>query len=295
MGCIMKKTVIIIIIALSFSGVFAVFEYMPGNVQPRTMCLATTSLIMGIDNIVANPASITGVKRMEGYLSYENLYMFAHAASAGFGYSFPTSAVGVKYSEFFVLGDYASEDSILAENARLHTERTVQLSYGGALQDIISIGTNVNFLYLSQKNEVQEDFNNMYYTVDAGIIGKIYERWFIGISVFNLTNTYINGYLDTYRYYVDRRVSAGLSFEPYKNLITSFDVSKTAEEPTSFGFGIVYEILKNTFEITAGARSYPVSYGAGFKATFNKLTLDYGYTGIAQMPPRHHVQISYFF
>ncbi|MDD3803305.1 MAG: hypothetical protein PHW02_02830, partial [bacterium] len=269
--------------------------YMPGNVQPRTMCLATTSLIMGLDNVVANPASITGVKRMDAFLSYENLYSFTHAASAGFGYRFSSSAVGLKYSEFFVLGDYANEDSIIAENANLHTERTVQLSYGGNLQDVISLGTTVNFLYLSQKNESQEDFSNMYYTVDAGLIGKIYERWLIGISVFNLTNTYINGYLDTYRYYVERKVSAGLSFEPYTNLTTSFDISKVSEEPTSFGFGIIYGILKNTFEITTGVRSYPVSYGAGFKAKFDKLTVDYGYTGIAQMPSRHHIQLSYFF
>ncbi|HAV91822.1 TPA: hypothetical protein DCW38_01395 [candidate division WOR-3 bacterium] len=291
----MKKIIFILIAVCSFTMLFAVFEYMPGNVQPRTMCLATTSLIMGIDNIVANPASISGVKRIDGYLSYENLYLFAHAATAGFGYKFNSSAVGLKYSEFFVLGDYADEDSILAENTRLHTERTVQLTYGGMLQDVISVGTNVNFLYLSQKNETQQDFNNLYYTVDLGLIGKIYDRWSLGISVFNLTNTYINGYLDTYRYYVERKVSAGLSFEPYTNLVTSFDVSKVSEEPTSFGFGIVYEIVKNTFEITTGVRSFPVSYGAGFKAKFDKMSVDYGYTGIAQMPSRHHVQISYFF
>ena len=291
----MKKIIFILIFVLSFSSVFAVFEYLPGNVQPRTMCLATTALIMGIDNIIANPASITGVNRIDGYLSYENLYLFTHAATAGFGYKFNSSAVGLKYSEFFVMGDYADEDSVLEENANLHTERTVQLTYGGNLQDLISVGTNVNFLYLSQKSEDPESFNNLYYTVDVGLIGKIYERWLIGISVFNVTNTYINGYMDTYRYYIDRKVSAGLSFEPYKNLVTSFDVSKVAEEPTSFGFGIIYEILKNTFEITSGVRSYPVSYGAGFKAKFNKLAIDYGYTGVAQMPSRHHIQISYFF
>ncbi|MGE3063174.1 MAG: hypothetical protein AB7T10_06020 [bacterium] len=291
----MKKLLLIFIFVFSFSALFAVFEYLPGNVQPRTMCLATTSLIMGLDNIVANPASITGVRGIDAYLSYENLYLFTHAATAGFGYKFPTSAVGLKYSEFFILGDYADEDSIISENTNLHTERTVQLSYGGNLQDIISVGTNVNFLYLSQKNESQENFNNMYYTVDAGLIGKIYERWLIGISVFNVTNTYINGYMDTYRYYIERKISAGLSFEPYKNLVTSFDISKVTDEPTSFGFGIIYELLKNTFEISTGVRSYPVSYGAGFKATFNKFTVDYGYTGVAQMPSRHHVQISYFF
>ncbi|PIP14233.1 MAG: hypothetical protein COX48_01965 [bacterium (Candidatus Stahlbacteria) CG23_combo_of_CG06-09_8_20_14_all_34_7] len=291
----MKKIILFLSIICTFNITFAVFEYMPGNVQPRTMCLATTSLIMGIDNIVANPASISGVRHIDGYLSYENLYMFTHAASAGFGYKFSSNAVGLKYSEFFVIGDNANEDSILAENTRLHTERTVQLTYGGNLQDMISVGTNVNFLYLSQKNEVQEDFNNMYYTVDFGLIGRIYKRWSLGISVFNLTNTYINGYMDTYRYYIERKVSAGLSFEPYKNLITSFDVSKVSEEPTSFGFGIVYELMKNTFEMTTGVRSYPVSYGGGFKAKFNKFEVDYGYTGIMQLPSRHHIQISYYF
>ena len=149
----------------------------------------------------------------------------------------------------------------------------------------------MNILYLDQKDYG----SNIYYTVDLGFIGTIYERWNIGIAVSNLTSTYIESSIDEHRYYFDRKVSAGISFLPYKNLITSFDVSKAAGWPTSFGGAIQYELFEDLFTIRAGVKSFPIQYGAGFEVQVRNFSIDYGYTADQFENAVHHIQLNYTF
>ena len=288
----MKKFIISSFLFFAFIlYIFPAFEFMPGNVKVKSMQYTTTALIMGMDNTIINPASLIGVDYIETNVSYENLYWFVHTFSASIGYNTGYGVIGGKYAELFVIGDNTDTDTVLATNARLHTERSFQLTYATKLADVLSFGSNVNFLYLSQLNSS----SNFYYTFDFGLIGQVYERWNIGLSVRNASNSYIIGGIDQYKYYFDRTVSAGLSFEPYDNLTTSFDVSKSTGWPTSFGGGIEYEMYEGLFTIRAGARSYPIEYGAGFEIEFEKFSIDYGFTANQYISDRHHIQLNYSF
>lgn len=292
----MNKIVLVFIISfLIFLNSFAVFEYIPGNVQSKSMAFATTGMLTGIENIIVNPASIVGLEKYQVSVSYENLYKFIHTASIAGGYYSNYGNIGLKYSELFVLGDYSNIDSLISRNTRLQTERVVQLTYGLGLNEIIMFGTNINFLFIEQKMEGIDGNNNIYYTADLGLIGKIYDRWYIGLSVSNLTDTYIVGSMSNERYYISRKVSAGLTFNPYEILTTNFDVSKTSGEPTSFGFSLKSQIVKNVFTIFSGVRNYPTTLGLGFELKFKNLSLDYGYTTVINLPSRNHIQLSYLF
>ncbi len=292
----MKKFFLFAIFLFGISQAsFASFDYIAGNVRSRTMVLATTAIVNGIDNIVVNPASIAGINKYEFNISYENLYRFIHSVSIAGGYGSSYGNLGLKYSELFVVGDHSDQDSIITENTRLQTERVVQLTYGLDFNDNIMIGTNVNFLYLEQKLIGVTDNNNIYYTADIGMIGKIYDRWFMGISITNITNTAINSSLNSERYYLTRKVSGGLTFKPYETLITSFDVSKISSQPTSFGFSVDYDLAKNLFSIYSGLRSFPTTFGLGFRLYIKKLSIDYGYSTVFNLPSRNHIQLSYTF
>jgi len=287
----MKRILISIIIFVLTLPVFAAFDYMPGNVLAKTLSGNTAAWVSGIDNITVNPASITGVKNLDFYISYENMYLFTHTFAAAVGYNSGFGGLGFKYSEFFVIGDYANTDSIISSNTRLHTERVGQLTYGLAFDEYFSIGANVNLLYLQQLDYG----DNIYYTIDLGAVGTVYDRWTIGVSVANITASYVNGLMENYRYYMDRSISAGLSFQPYDGVTTLFNVSKSAGYPTSFGFGLIYELLKDRFMITASAKSYPMEYGAGFRVKVNRFSLDYGYTAATALTGNHHIQLNYAF
>ncbi|MEO0233827.1 MAG: hypothetical protein ABIN11_01940 [candidate division WOR-3 bacterium] len=292
----MKKKVLIFIISfLLFLNSFAVFEYIPGNVQSKSMAFATTGMLTGIENITVNPASIVGLDKYQVSVSYENLYRFIHTVSISGGYYSNYGNLGLKYSELFVLGDYSNMDSIISTNTRLQTERVVQLTYGMGFNDVIMVGTNINFLFVEQKMEGIDDNNNIYYTADLGIIGRIYDRWFIGLSVSNLTDTYIVGSMSNERYYITRKVSGGLTFSPYESLTTNFDLSKTSGEPTSFGFSFKSQIVKNVFTIFSGVRNYPATLGLGFELKIKNISIDYGYTTVINLPSRNHIQLSYSF
>lgn len=288
----MKKKLAIIALILAVSlALFPAYEFMPGNVKVKTMTFNTTALILGIDNVIVNPASITGTDMAAVNASYENLLYLINTFAVAGAYKTPYGTIGAKYSELFVLGDYANTDSIISTGTRLYTERAGTVTYGIPLADVLSFGTNVNVLYLDQKDYG----SNVYYTVDLGFIGTIYERWNIGIAVSNLTSTYIESSIDEHRYYFDRKVSAGISFLPYKNLITSFDVSKAAGWPTSFGGAIQYELFEDLFTIRAGVKSFPIQYGAGFEVQVRKFSIDYGYTADQFENGVHHIQLNYTF
>lgn len=287
----MKRFIAIFIILATAIALFPAYEFMPGNVKVKTMTFNTTSLIMGIDNVIVNPASITGTEYADVNASYENIMFLVNTFAAAGAYKTPYGTVGARYSELFVISDYADADSIITTGTRLYTERAGAITYGIPLADVLSFGTNVNILYMDQKDYG----SNVFYTVDFGFIGTIYERWNIGLSVSNITSTYIESAIDEHRYYFDRKVSAGISFLPYKNLITSFDVSKTAGWPTSFGGAIQYELFENLFTVRAGVKSFPMQYGAGFEVTVNKFSIDYGYTSDQYQNGVHHIQLNYTF
>ncbi len=292
----MKKIILIFIISfLTFIYSYAAFEYIPGNVQTKSMAYATTGMISGIDNITVNPASIMGLDKYQVSVSYENLYRFIHAASLSGGYFSDYGNIGLKYSELFVIGDYSNGDSLLSTNTRLQTERVVQLTYGLGFNDLIFFGTNLNFLFIEQKMEGVDANNNIFYTADLGMIGKVYDRWFIGLAVSNFTDTYIVGAMSNQRYYITRKVSAGLTYLPYESLTTNFDISKVSGEPTSFGFSLKYQLIKNLFTIYSGVRSYPTNLGIGFEMKIKNLSIDYGYTTVVNLPSRNHIQLSYSF
>ena len=285
-----KLAIIILILAVSLA-LFPAYEFMPGNVKVKTMTFNTTALILGIDNVIVNPASITGTDVAAVNASYENLLYLINTFAVAGAYKTSYGTIGAKYSELFVLGDYANTDSIISTGTRLYTERAGTVTYGIPLAEVLSFGTNVNILYLDQKDYG----SNIYYTVDLGFIGTIYERWNIGIAVSNLTSTYIESSIDEHRYYFDRKVSAGISFLPYKNLITSFDVSKAAGWPTSFGGAIQYELFEDLFTIRAGVKSFPIQYGAGFEVQVRNFSIDYGYTADQFENAVHHIQLNYTF
>ncbi len=287
----MKRLIISIIFILSAVLLFAAFEYIPGNVKIKALTYNTTAGKMGIENAVINPASAAFTDLADISLSYENLFGFAHAFALTGAYKTEFGTMGAKYSEFFVLGDYADNDSIISTGTKMHTERTVALTYGIPLADMISFGTNINFLYLEQL----DNGSNFYYTLDFGIIGTVYRRWNIGLSVRNISNSYITGTLTSYRYYFDRAVSAGLSFEPYDDFTALFDVSKSAGYPTSFGGGIDYGIMKDILILRFGIRTYPMEYAGGFEIKFNKFSLDYTYSATQYLNGMHLVQLNYNF
>ncbi|MDY6787106.1 MAG: hypothetical protein SVK54_03160 [candidate division WOR-3 bacterium] len=288
----MKKGILFLSLILFVAIlVFPAFEYIPGAIKSKSMRFNCTSIVMGIDNAFLNPASITGVDKGDISISYENLFMFTHAFALTGGYRTDYGTVGLKYSEMFVLGDYADMDSVISTGTKLHTERTVQMTYGVKLADVMRVGTNVNALYLEQKNYG----SNIYYTADIGIIGTVYNRWNLGIAVKNITNSYISGTLTNTRYYFDRTVSAGVSFEPYDNFITSFDVSKAAGRPTSIGGGLLYELVEDIFILRAGLRSYPMEYAGGFEVKKGQFSIDYGYTATRELSGMHLIQLNYKF
>lgn len=287
----MKRITITLCMMLAAVMLFAAFEYLPGNVKVKAMRYNTTAIKMGIENAIINPASAAFTDKSDISLSYENLFGFTHAFALHGSYKTSYGTVGAKYTEFFVLGDYANADSLISSGTKLHTERTVAITYGVPLADVISFGTNINMMYLEQV----DNGANLYYTVDLGLLSTIYRRWNIGLAVRNITNSYITGTLTSYRYYFDRSVSAGISFEPYDDFIASFDVSKSADYPTSFGGAVNYGIMEDVLTLRFGVRSYPMEYSGGFELAFGKISLDYTYAATQYLNNMHLVQLNYNF
>jgi len=284
----MKCLYIIFIFLLSATQLFAVFEEIETSPRAEGMAEASVAYTTDVLGFIYNPANIVYIKNFQAISYYKK--PFGLFQSFGAGALIPTSfgpfAFSIKY--FGVKGEYRSNDSTLIEdNSELHREVAFSLTHAHSFSENFSAGASVNLYNLKQAR-----FGQTYSLgINFGCVGKLYDRWYIGISGFNINSPKIG--VETLEY-LPRIIRAGLTFIPNNAMKSSFEFRHELGYPIRIAYGQEFSISEYLI-LRAGVQTEPVRFSGGITISFNGPSLDYSVIQHSSLPLTHIIAVGYSF
>jgi hypothetical protein len=287
------KAITVGLFALVLAGlagpVQAAFEDVEVSPRARAMGMASVGLFPDAYSPFHNPAALSWVTQVEGAASYVQPFGYdfsSQSVISGVGDIGKWGGVGVGVRRFGV--DYRGED--------LTGETTVSLAHGfRVLQDIqstVAVGWALNVYSLDYGTSVSGIDPGSATTVGLDISGQVvlHERTRVGFYALNVNNPDI-GNVDKEQ--LIRRVGAGISYAPYRGVVTLLDISNELGEQVQFRGGTEFEVTDFLW-LRGGLRTQPNIFTAGFGIRQYGVSVDYGFsTGGGTLDPTHQFGISY--
>lgn len=194
--------------------------------------------------------------------------------------------VGVGVREFGV--------SFLGED--LSRETTISLAHGFRLmhdrQSELAIGWRVEMFALSFGPSITgiDPGSARAFGVSVGGSAVLRDRTRIGFSVQNLNNPSIG---DRDHEELRRRVAAGLAYEPYDGVQSTFGLTQELGEELQMRGGLSFD-LADVATLRAGVRTNPNTLGAGLGLRWSGVSLDYALsTGGGALGETHHLGLGW--
>lgn len=271
---IFPKAVLFLCVLLSFNQFFGQGYYPMGG-RSQSMANASNTL----EDIWAfhhNPAALTGLKKIEIGISYENRFLLKEMQSQGIAFAVP-----LKRGVISGGGQRFGYRNFLSYKAGV--------GYSLKLSELLSAGVQLNYLGVrlpenyGSKNTV---------TAELGLLAKITEKWNIGFSLFNLGRNKLSDYQED-RFSTVMRL--GSSYSISKKVQLTAEAEKNVDYAMRGKFGIEYKLIDNFF-LRGGFASAPIEGSFGFGYRFKELLkLDIGssYHQILGWSP--HCSFSYQF
>jgi hypothetical protein len=223
-----------------------------------------------------NPAALTGLKKMEAGISYENRFLLKEMQSQGFVFAIP-----IKRGVISAGGQRFGFRNFLSYKAGI--------GYSMKLSELLSAGVQLNYAGVrlpenyGSKNTV---------TAEVGLLAKITEKWKLGFSLFNLGRNKLSDYQED-RFTTLMRL--GSSYSISSKVLIIAEAEKNVDYALRGKFGIEYIVLNNFF-LRGGFASAPIEGSFGFGYRFKdmlKLDLGSSYHQILGWSP--HFSLSYQF
>lgn len=205
--------------------------------------------------LFSNPAGISGLKTPSAGLFLRNSYLVNELNELAFVGVFPfgeTHKVGLGVSSY---------------GFNLYRESLVSLAYAITLYEKFHLGAQINMKQLS----LSEYGNAQAFYVNVGGVFAISKEFQVGFSVKNANQARI-GTVNPEK--IPSFLSAGVSYQPDKNVTIVADVSKQVDFPISFRGGIEYRFVKS-FSARVGISSEPTRFASGLSFYWNNLRLDF--------------------
>lgn len=256
----MKYILSLIFISISFNQVFSTYDYLGS--RATAMSGAVTSGNHIESGIFHNPAQLSNHSGSTIISGYSNLYDLDFLPLTHIGFSVKSYAINFEKISIEYNGNTLSSETTfgVAKGFNLYSDR----------QSLIQMGFRFNmYNYQFGKSAGTEgDGSNginlgsgFASGADIGFQGVLNNKYFIGYYLQNITS-YIEG--SNLGANLPKTISIGLSYAPYKDLITSLDINQLSGKTDSeIRFGIEYKLMKS-FTIRTGLQSNPNRFSGGF-------------------------------
>jgi hypothetical protein len=253
MHCGLAKLLLFTFIIVSFQ-LFAQGYYPMGG---RSQSLGNASNTL--EDVWAfhhNPAALTGIKKLEVGVSYENRFLLKELQSQGVAFAIP-----LKKGVISAGGQRFGYRNFLSYKAGV--------GYSMKLSELLSAGVQMNYLGVrladnyGSKNTV---------TAEVGLLAKITDKWKLAFSVFNLGRNKLADYQED-RFSTVMRLGSSYKISP-KVLILA-EAEKHVDYAMRGKFGIEYQLM-NSFFLRGGFATAPIEGSFGFGYQFKKVKLDMG-------------------
>lgn len=282
---IRKLTILTLLAALGLSTpASALFDQTVINPRGRAMGEAGVAVQDGAFAAFINPSQLGRTGQGQAAATYVQPFQTDFTDFVFAGAAVPVHPkygnVGVGLSHFKV--DY--------EGTSLLRETQLTLAHGFDLyHDIhsrISFGYafNVYSMDLGETVTGIDPGSTTALGFDLGMSVTVHRRTLIGFQVKNLNNPIIG--LDEEE--LRRRLVAGVAYEPYDGVTTTFEFENELGEDVRYHGGVEMYLVE-AFALRAGVVTGPNKLTGGFGYTFSGFGLDYGFsTGGGVLDSTHH-------
>jgi len=203
-----------------------------------------------------NQAALAGLKNSSAGIFFDNRFMLPELSIKGFALALPLKNSGV----IAVSGTYFGYS--------LYNEQKAGLAFAKNLGAKISVGIQLDYL----STYIADDYGSRNtLAAEAGILAEPFDKFKIGVHVFNLTSAKLADY-DDERIPVIFRLGASYSFS--EKVLLCAETEKDISTEANFKAGIEYHPIEQLY-LRGGITSDPLLSSFGFGLKLKKFTLDF--------------------
>jgi hypothetical protein len=254
---------------------------------------AFTAAARGSDAVIWNPAGLGMSHGTGGRFAYHLPYsvsFLTHLSASGYTY-LPKKAgsIGVSIQS---LGTRLGGETISGE-----TE--ISVAHGLLLQEDIhsalSVGYAVKMISWSLGESVEGESGSYdlgsatTIGLDVGATAKVWDRFFLGGAFHNINRPTMGRDL---KRDLPRSMSAGVMYEPYYGVKSTFDIERRLEGGTVFKAGGDLQVVK-PFHLRVGVLTNPNIFTAGFGLFFRDIVVDYAFMYHPILSPSHTFSVGF--
>jgi hypothetical protein len=288
----LKKLIVLFVLvalALSAASAMAFFPNIPTSPRSRAMGESGVAVFDANYATVMNPAHL-GLADAYGATAsvvkpfstdFANLYHMGGAAPLG--------------GKFGGLGISMTQLKVEYDGVDLEEETHLSVAYGHSvyegLHSSIAFGGSVNMYSVEQGVSVSDLEPGSASTVgfDVGLAMTLHKRTHIGVLIKNMNNPMIG--LDEEE--LGHRLIAGISYQPYDGVITTFEFDNELGEDVQYHGGVEMVVAQG-LSLRTGIVTNPNKLTAGFGYSFMGMSLDYGFsTGGGVLDYTHQFGLNY--
>ena len=271
---LLPTLLVLVVLGLSVQPAAAFFEDTTINPAARGMGEASVAVIDPAFAAMVNPAQLGNLDHGVGAASYVRPFGYNFSDFYYLGAALP---VDEKYGN---VGFGVSHFTVGYQDTSLLKETRFSVGHGFSLfsdmHSSIDFGYSFN-LYRAELGRTVSDEDpgdDMAVGIDLGLLVTLHKRTRLGFQVYNLNNPDIG--VDNVE--LGRRLVAGISYEPYDGVVTTFEFDNELGQDLQYRGGVGMTVVDN-FQLRAGISTNPNRLTGGFGYTFEDFSLDYGFSG----------------
>lgn len=288
---IRKLTLILILVALGLSAGPASAFFENTVVSPRLRAMGESSVAVSDAAAAAfhNPGQLGSIERGALAVSYVRPFSLDFTDFFYLGAGIPLS------EEWGNLGVSLSHFKVGYQDTSLLKETQITVAHGLSLysdyHSRIDFGYALN-LYnadLGLSVDEHDPGSDTVFGIDLGFMMTLHKRTRLGFQVKNVNNPMIG--VD--REELGQRLVAGISYQPYDGVITTFEFDNELGQDVQYKGGAEMTIVEG-FRLRAGVLTNPNKLTAGFGYEIEKFGFDYGFsTGGGTLVSTHQFGLKY--
>jgi hypothetical protein len=288
---IRKLTFIMILAALGLSAgpASALFDDTVINPRARAMGEASVSVTDGAYAAFTNAGQLARIDGGSVATSYVQPFGLDFTDFLYVGASIP---IHEKYGN---LGVGMSHFKVDYQDVSLEKETQFTVAHGFNLYNDIHSRVDFGYAFSLYSAEFAESVsgldpgNAMAVGFDLGMAITVHRRTHVGFQIKNINNPMIGLDQEELR----QRLVAGVSYEPYDGVTTSFEFNNQLGEDLNYRGGLEMTVVEG-FALRAGVVTGPNKLTGGFGYTYDNIGVNYGFsTGGGVLASTHHFGLQY--
>ena len=252
---------------------------------------AYTAAARGSDAVMCNPSGLGMSLGTGGRFTYHQPYsasFLSHLSVSGF------TSLPKKYG---AVGIAIQNLSTRLGGETISGETEIAIAHGLLLQEDIHSALSVGYalkLISWSLGESVEGPSGSYdlgsattVGIDIGATAKVWDRFFLASAFHNINHPQMGADL---KRDLPRSMSAGVQYEPYFGVKTSFDIERRLDSGTIFKAGGDLQVIK-PFHIRVGVMTNPNIFTAGFGLFYRDIVVDYAFLYPPVLSPSHSFSV----